>query len=414
MATHTEQPSIVGPGHAVPAEAGGRSRPFRTILAALIAAGAIVAVVAIVRALRAAHKPALPAPRVPLTTAVARQGDIAVHLEAIGTVTAVYTAQIASQVTGLVTAVHYGEGQRVSKGDPLVDIDDRPYRATLLQAQGALERDENVLAQSKMDLQRYRDAWARNAIAKQTLDDQEKIVLQNMGTVKNDRGTVKYAQVQVEFCHITSPITGRVGLRLVDPGNFVQATGNVVLAVVTEIEPITVVFTVPEDYLASIRKNTNLQVDAYDRAAQRKIASGVLAAVDNLIDTTTGTVKARAIFDNKDDSLFPNQFVSVRVLVETRRGVTLVPASAIQQNGAQSFVYVIEGDVAHVRTVKTRVTDDGITQLEGIDPGQVVADSGFDRLHDGAKIVVSPAGPSAQSGSSSTETAPAPSGSPAP
>lgn len=336
--------------------------------------------------------------RMAVTIATVRRGDIAVHLEAIGTVTPVHTAQIASQVTGVVKAVRYVEGQRVQKGEPLVDIDPRPYHAMLLQAQGTLERDENVLAQSRMDLQRYRDAWARNAIAKQMLDDQEKIVLQNLGTVKNDHGAVKYNEVQVDFCHITSPLSGRVGLRLVDPGNLVQATGNVVLAVVTQIEPITVVFTVSEDQLGSIRKNTSLPVDAYDRAVRNKIATGTLVAVDNVIDTTTGTVKARAIFDNQDDALFPNQFVNVRVLVETRRGVTLVPASAIQQNGANSFVYVIQDGVAHMRNVTPHVTDDGITQLDGVDPGQQVADSGFDRLHDGAKISVSSGPPAGDAG----------------
>ncbi|HXX68207.1 MAG TPA: efflux RND transporter periplasmic adaptor subunit [Polyangiaceae bacterium] len=414
MTAYTEQPAIIGPERQLPAHGGGRSRPFWIMVGSLLTVAVVGAFVALVRAWRGTHKIAPPAPRVALTTATVREGDIAVHLDAIGTVTPVYTAQIASQVTGLVVAVHYREGQRVETGDPLVDIDARPYRATLLQAQGALERDENVLAQSRMDLQRYRDAWARDAIAKQTLDDQEKVVLQNIGTVKNDRGTVQYDQVQVDFCHITSPITGRVGLRLVDPGNLVQSTASVVLAVVTQIEPITVVFTVSEDHLGSIRKSPNLDVEAYDRAAQRKIAKGKLLAIDNVIDTTTGTVKARAIFDNKDDTLFPNQFVTVRVLIETRRGVTLLPASAVQQNGAESFVYVIQDDVAHVRKVKARVTDDGITEVEGVDPGQVVADSGFDRLHEGARIVLSTAPASAPSTRTSTEPAPPGSGSAAP
>jgi multidrug efflux system membrane fusion protein len=291
---------------------------------------------------------------------------------------------------GLVTAVHFKEGQLVKKGDPLVEIDSRPYRANLLQAQGALERDQNVLAQAQMDLERYRAAWARNAIQKQLLDDQEKIVLQDQGTVKNDEGTVQYDQVEVDFCHITAPITGRVGLRLVDPGNVVQAAGTVTLAVITQEDPITIVFTIPEDNLgavtARLRKKATLTVDAYDRTAQTKIATGKLITVDNQIDTTTGTVKGRATFPNKNDALFPNQFVNTRLLVNTLAGVTLVTAAAVQQNGQQSFVYVIQNNVAHMRSVKTGVTDAGITQVEGINPGDIVATSSFDKLQDNIAV----------------------------
>ena len=180
---------------------------------------------------------------VTVTTATAKKDDIGLYLDAIGTVTPVYTVSITSQVNGIVTAVHYKEGQIVRKGDPLIDIDVRPYQATLLQAQGTLERDQNILAQAQMDLDRYRDAWARKAIPKQTLDDQEKLVLQNQGTIKIDQGAVQFDQVQVDYCHITSPISGRVGLRLVDPGNVVQSSGTLTLAVIAQIQPITVIFT---------------------------------------------------------------------------------------------------------------------------------------------------------------------------
>jgi len=289
--------------------------------------------------------------------------------------------------------VHYTEGQRVSKDDPLVDIDPRPYRAMLLQAQGTLERDQNLLAQAEMDLERYRAAWARNAIAKQTLDDQEKLVLQDEGTVKNDQGTVQFDQIQVEYCHITAPIGGRVGLRLVDPGNVVQSSGTATLAVITQLTPITVIFTIPEDSLgpvaAQLRKKAKLTVDAFDRTAQTKIASGKLLTLDNQIDTTTGTVKARAIFDNKNDALFPNQFVNTRLLVNTLQGVTLIPASAIQQNGQASFVYVIQNNIAHMRSVKLGVTDGGLTQVDGLNPGDVVATSSFDKLQDNTAVVIS-------------------------
>jgi membrane fusion protein, multidrug efflux system len=330
---------------------------------------------------------------VALTTATATKGDIGVYLDAIGTVTPVYTASITSQATGPVIAVHFTEGQIVRKGDPLVDIDPRPFQATLLQAQGVLERDEAVLAQAVMDRDRFRDAWARNAIPKQQLDDQEKLVLQDAGTVKNDQGTVQFDQVQLGYCHITAPISGRVGLRLVDPGNVVQSSGTVTLAVITQLQPITVIFTIPEDNLGQVqprlRQKMKLPVEAYDRAALKKIASGTLLTLDNQIDTTTGTVKGRATFDNRDLLLFPNEFVNTRLLVNTLHGATIIPSSAIQHNGAVSFVYVIQDDTAHMRNVKPGVTEGLNTEVTGINPGDVLADSSFDKLQDKAKIVVS-------------------------
>ncbi len=329
---------------------------------------------------------------VTITAAVAQKGNIPVYLAAIGTVTPVYTDSITSEVTGLVSKVYYKEGQLVRKGEALIDIDARPFEAQLMQAEGALERDTNVLAQAKMDLQRYRDAWARNAIPKQTLDDQEKIVLQDQGTVKNDEGTVKYDRVQVGFCHITAPIPGRVGLRLVDPGNVVQANGTTPLVVVTQIQPITVIFTVAEDNLpqvqAQTRQGKKLDVLALDRAQQTKLATGKLLTFDNQIDTTTGTVKMRGIFDNKDGALFPNQFVNTKLLVDTLQGVTLIPSAAIQQNGQTSFVYVIQSDTAQIRNIKVGVSDAGQIAVTGINPGDMVATSSFEKLQNGAKIVI--------------------------
>jgi membrane fusion protein, multidrug efflux system len=330
---------------------------------------------------------------VTLTTATAQKGNIGVYLDAIGTVTPVYTASITSQVTGPVIAVRFKEGQIVRKGDPLIEIDPRPFEANLLQAQGVLERDQATLAQATMDRDRYRDAWSRNAIPKQTLDDQEKVVLQDAGTVKNDEGTVKFDEIQVEYCHIRAPISGRVGLRLVDPGNVVQSSGTVTLAVITQIQPITVIFTVPEDNLGQIqprlKQKAKLTVDAYDRAALKQIATGSLITLDNQIDTTTGTVKARASFENKDSSLFPNEFVNARLLVNTLQGATLIPTSAIQHNGAAAFVYVLQDNTAHMRPVKAGVTEGGTTQVTGINPGDVVANSSFDKLQDNSKIIVS-------------------------
>ena len=323
----------------------------------------------------------------------ATKGDIGVYLDSIGTVTPVYTASITSQVNGIVTSVHYREGQIVRKGDPLIDIDPRPYQATLMQAQGTLERDKGLLAQAEMDLQRYQDAWARKAIPKQTLDDQEKLVLQTQGTVKIDEGTVKYDEIQLEYCHIVAPISGRVGLRLVDPGNVVQSSGTLTLAVIAQIQPITIIFTIPEDNLgqvqSQVRKNVKLTVDAFDRANQKKIATGTLLTLDNQIDTTTGTVKARAQFENKDSRLFPNEFVNTRLLVDTIHDATLIPSSAIQHNGQIAFVYVLQGDVAHLKNVKPGVTDGGTTEVTGISPGDVVANSSFDKLQDNSKTTTS-------------------------
>jgi multidrug efflux system membrane fusion protein len=330
---------------------------------------------------------------VTITAASAQKGNIPVYLAAIGTVTPVYTASITSEVTGMVSKVYYKEGQLVRKGEALIDIDARPFEAQLMQAEGALERDTNVLAQAKMDLQRYRDAWARNAIPKQTLDDQEKIVLQDQGTVKNDEGTVQYDKVQVGFCHITAPITGRVGLRLIDPGNVVQANGTNPLVVVTQMEPITVIFTIAEDSLPQVQAQTRngkkLDVLALDRAQQTKLATGKLLTFDNQIDTTTGTVKMRGIFDNKDDALFPNQFVNTKLLVDTQQGVTLIPSAAIQQNGQTSFVYLVQNDTVQIRNIKVGVTDAGQTAVTGINPGDMVATSSFEKLQNGSKVVIS-------------------------
>jgi len=327
---------------------------------------------------------------VTLTIAKATKGDIGVYQTAIGTVTPVFTASIVSQVTGQITAVHFREGQMVRKGDALVEIDSRPYRATLKQAEGTLERDTHLLEQGQMNLTRYQEAWAKNAIAKQQVEDQEKLVEQQQGTVKNDQGLVDFDRVQVGYCHIVSPITGRVGLRLVDQGNVVTANSGTTLAVVTQIQPITVVFTISEDnlqaVLAQLHKKQALQVEALDRSQTKTLAKGKLLTTDNLIDTTTGTVKLRAVFDNKDTALFPNQFVNTRLLVDTLKDVTLVDSSAIQHNGTQAFVWVIQDGAAQLRNVTTGVADSGLTQVTGLNPGEVVATSSFDKLQKGVKV----------------------------
>jgi membrane fusion protein, multidrug efflux system len=332
------------------------------------------------------------------TAATASKGDIGVYLTAIGTVTPVYTASIVTQVTGQVVDVHFREGQLVTKGTPLVEIDPRPYQATLKVAEGTLERDTHLLEQAQMDLERYQAALARNAIAKQQVDDQAKLVLQDQGTVKLDQGNVDFDRVQVDFCHIVAPITGRVGLRLVDPGNVVTSGGGTTLAVITQLQPITVVFTISEDslqqVLGQLHKSQTLEVQAYDRAQSKMIAKGKLATTDNLIDTTTGTIKMRASFDNKGNTLFANQFVNTRLLVDTLHDVTLVDSSAIQHNGTQAFVWVIQDGKAQTRNVTTGTTDNNLTQVTGINPGEVVADSSFEKLQNGSKVnVVQQQGP---------------------
>jgi multidrug efflux system membrane fusion protein len=332
-------------------------------------------------------------PPVTATVAVAKKGNQGVYLDAIGTVTPVYQANITAQASGVITAVHYTEGQYVQKGAALIDIDPRTYEAQLLQAQGTLEKDTGVLDQAKMDLERYRAAWAKNAINKQLLDDQEKIVVQDEGTVKNDQGLVNYDQVQLSYCHITAPISGRVGLRLVDPGNVVQSTGTTLLVVVTQMQPITVVYTLAEDslgqVLARMKQAKTLPVEAWNRDQTKKLAAGKLESIDNLIDTTTGTVKLRALFDNKDGSLFPNEFVNTRLLLNTQIGVALIPSGAVQHNGTAAFAYVVANGVASIRNLNAGVTDGGLTAVTGLNPGEVVATSSFDKLQAGSKVVIS-------------------------
>jgi multidrug efflux system membrane fusion protein len=277
-----------------------------------------------------------------------------------------------------------------------------------------------------MDADRYRAAWARNSIAKQILDDQEKTVLQDQGTVKNDEGTVAYDKVQLGYCHIVAPITGRVGLRLVDPGNLVSADGGTVLVVITQMRPITVVFTISEDSLPQVisqmRAQHSLEVQALDRAQNKIIDKGKLASLDNQIDTTTGTLKLRAMFTNQNQSLFPNQFVNTRLLVKTLSNVVLVASSAVQHNGTQAFVWAVENGQAQIVNVVTGVTDNNMTQVEGIGAGTVVANGSFEKLTPGAKVIppTAPGETGRQSGASSKKAksnptaAPTSPGSPAP
>jgi multidrug efflux system membrane fusion protein len=327
--------------------------------------------------------------QVPITEATATLGDLGVYFNAIGTVTPEHTYTITSQVTGVITQVNFREGQYVKKGDPLIDIDSRQYAATLAQAQGTLARDQSQLAEAQMDLTRYQDAWQKNAIPRQTLEDQEKQVDIVKGTVQNDQATVDYDKVILSYCHIVAPFDGRVGLRLVDPGNLVTANSTTALGVLTQTQPITVIFTLAEDNLPQVlqqMKIASLEVDAFDRTQQSLLAKGKLATVDNQIDTTTGTVKLRALFSNSNGILFPNQFVNTRLLVKTLKNQLLLPSSAIQHNGDLSFVYVVQGNKVAMKTVTPGMTDGGNTVVAGLKPGDVVANSSFEKLQDGSQV----------------------------
>ncbi len=328
---------------------------------------------------------------VTLNAAAAHTGEIAIKLQAIGTVTPTYTASITSQVTGQILAVHYGEGQEVQKGDPLIDINPAPYLATLHTAQGTLQRDQGVLAQARIDLDRYQAAWARNAIAKQLLDDQVKLVEQDEGLVNADKGTVEADQVNVGFCHIVAPIAGRVGLRLVDPGNIVQANGTAALVVLAAVQPITVVFTIPQDRIPQVQQAMRkgpLPVYAYDRAQQHLLATGRLVTTDNQIDTTTGTLKLRARFANQPFTLFPNQFVNTELLVDTLRNQVLVPNAAIQRNGQQSYVYLLRNGAATLTNINIAAADQADSAVTGLKAGDMVATSSFEKLQDKSKVRV--------------------------
>jgi len=328
-----------------------------------------------------------------ITVGQAKTGDINIYVDALGTVTPLNTVTVYSQITGRVMAVHYSEGQVVKKGDPLVDIDPQPSEATLKQAQGNLEHDEGVLAQARIDLARYQAAYSRNAIAKQQLDDQEQAVKQDEGSVKADQGTVDYDQVQLSYCQIIAPIEGQVGLRLVDPGNTIFSGSSSTLVVITQLQPITVVFNVSEDDIpqvqAQVKGGRTLTVDAFDRANAKQIESGKLTSLDNQVDTTTGTLKFRATFPNKNLVLFPNQFVNARLLLKTLRKVVLIPSAAVQHNGTDAFVYVVQqNNTVSVQQITTLTSNEQVTAVQGVNAGANLATSGFDRLENGALVAV--------------------------
>jgi multidrug efflux system membrane fusion protein len=331
-------------------------------------------------------------------------GNIRVIVSALGTVTPLATVTVQTQISGQLTQVGFTEGQMVQKGDFLAQIDQRPYEILKAQYEGQLAHDQGLLDQAQMDLKRYQTLAAQNSIARQQAEDQVFIVQQYAGSVKQDQGQVDAETLNIAYCHIVSPVTGRVGLRLVDPGNYVQTTTASSIAVVTQLQPITVIFSIPEDDLPEIvpqlNAGTKLQVTAYDRSNTKKLATGQVSALDNQIDTTTGTVKVRAQFDNSDDALFPNQFVNARLLVKTLENVVTVPTAAIQlgapgsnaATGASgSYVYVVNADdTVSVHQITTGPTDGTMTAVNsGLSAGQRVVVDGADRLRDGLHVRIS-------------------------
>ncbi len=348
-------------------------------------------------------KPKPPPPPVSVTAAAARMGDIGVYVNAIGLVTPLQTVKVTSFATGQLLNVHYREGQMVSKGDLLLEIDPAPYQAQLTAAQGQYDRDKALLEEARIDLQRFQLAYTNHSIPKQQLDTQVALVRQDEGTLKFDLGQVQNAEVQLAYTRIASPVTGQVGLRLVDPGNAIIANSATGLVVVTQMQPITVIFSVAEDYLPQIQaqlpRGQPMQVEIFDRTQKHKLATGALLTLDNQIDVATGTVRLKAIFGNEDGALFPNQFVNARLLIETQRGVTLVPASALQMNPQGAFVYVVKPDhTASVRAVAAGTTDGSNTAVKGVSPGEIVILDNFNRLQEGAKVAPRPAPQTAHPG----------------
>jgi len=323
-------------------------------------------------------------------------GNIREIVNALGTVTPIATVTVQTQINGQLTAVGFTEGQLVKKGDFLAQIDARPYQILKEQYEGQLAHDEGLLAQAQMDLTRYQTLAQQNSIAKQQAEDQVFIVQQYKGSAKQDQGLVDSEALNISYCHIVSPIDGRVGLRLVDPGNYVQTTSASGIAVITELQPITVIFSVPEDDLPEIMPQFNagtaLIVTAYDRSNIHLLATGKVSAVDSQIDTTTGTVKVRAQFDNADNALFPNQFVNARLLIRTLQNVVTAPTSAIQRGSPGTYVYVVNSDsTVSVRQIKTGAVDGDLTEVNsGLTRGEHVVVDGTDRLRDGLRVSVAP------------------------
>ena len=378
------------------------------IISTLVAVIVLLVLWAILHAvLKPKPKPPAPAP-IPVTLAPVTLGNIDVYLDALGTVTPVYTVTVASRVAGEITEVKFKEGQIVKKNDLLAVIDPRPYAAALLQAQGQLSRDQALLKNARIDLKRYQNSYKEHAIPEQELATQQATVDGDEGTVKVDEGNLAAAQVNVDYTRIISPIDGRVGLRNIDPGNIVPANGTTGLCVITQLQPITVIFTIAEDEIdevtAQMTTGRSMRVLALDRSKQHQIAAGSLLTVDNQVNTTTGTVRARATFPNSHNELFPSQFVNARLLVKTLTGVNLVPQAAIQRNNDVAFVYAEQTDgTVQLKNVKILATEAETSAVTGVNPGDQLVTDGFDKLQNGSKIVQrKPAAPEANAAAKNT------------
>ena len=381
-----------------PSELAGKA-PLRwwwmgLVLLCLLGGGAYLLLAKLGDAQPLAHKRGSDSPDKPLPVAVAtaRQSDVDVYLAGLGTVTPLNTVIVKSRVDGELNKIAFKEGQFVHAGELLAEIDPRPFQVQLTQVEGQMARDQALLKNAQLDRERYRTLFEQDSVAKQLLDTQEALVRQYEGAVKTDQGQIDNAKLQLMYTRITAPISGRVGLRQVDPGNIIHANDQNGLVVITQLQPITVVFTITEDNVRSVMKKLQagekLAVDAYDRENKVKLASGVLLTVDNQIDPTTGTVKLKAQFSNDDYSLFPNQFVNVRMLVNVKQGATVINSAAIQRGTQGTFVYVMKPDqTVTVRQIKTGPAQgDAIAIDTGLAPGELVVVDGTDKLREGAKV----------------------------
>jgi membrane fusion protein, multidrug efflux system len=347
----------------------------------------------------------------PVSVAVAnvQQQDMPVYLVGLGSVTAFYTANIKSRVDGQIMRVNVREGQMVKQGDPLIVIDPRPFQVQLEQMQAQLFKDQATLRDAKLNLDRYTTLIPSGSIAQQQVDTQKSLVDQLDGQVRTDQAQINNAKLQLVYCNITAPFTGRVGLRQVDPGNIVHASDTTPMLILTQLQPIAVIFTLPEDQLPTVSqhmKNSTLLVEAYSRDDQTKLATGKLQTIDNQIDQTTGTAKLKAIFDNNDNQLWPNQFVNANLLLETRKNSTVVPTAAILRGPQGTFVYLVKSDkTVEARTVTVSVAQGNNTAIaSGLNPGDTVVTDGQDKLQTGSKIEFRSGGPGNSAGGANRRT----------